>query len=183
MHGVARVAASSIEVEFDGQTLLIDPLTVADIGTIQEKIVRERRANKLATVADVYSQLPREAADAMLREARMEAEKLRIDSIEFGDVLAWMRTIGGMIYTFWLLLEKRYPGRFPHDRVAEVIRAADDHLALKESLGQAFGADELGNSPSASAKGAADAESSSGNSPSSPSSSGLPSPTNSASAA
>lgn len=108
-------------------------------------------AEKLAMMAQIeraqlLQQFYLELAKDVLTKSRSEARKE--NTVPPQEVVAWIGTIDGLVFTIWLKLHQRYPGKFSLERVREIVLAkTEEELAqLARLRDQASGIDDLGNS-------------------------------------
>ncbi len=196
MEGLGRAIGAGVPIEFGGETLILDGLTYADFGTIEQHLLSKRpnpmaearaeageflkeaarlapvivnleaedkaigklekpspelmaRAKELDGLLDEQRALRDsylEMADKIVASAREEARKL--NKLSFTEVGQWMDTLEGVVFTLWLKLEQRYPGRFSLTAVGDTImqEGTEKVERVRALRDQASGLDDLGNS-------------------------------------
>lgn len=148
MDGISRPIGAAIDIELDGETIVLEPLRLRDLGTIENHL-RAKLPNVIALAAEAAKDLPAAQAEAIMDRAFIEARK--IHNIPPEEVMAWIRTIDGFAYSIWLVVDRVYPSRFPLDRIYRFLTDTfkndrDKFNALKERRDLASGlSDTLGN--------------------------------------
>jgi len=175
MDGLGRAIGAGVPIQFSGETLILDPVTVSDFGLIEQELLSRRpnpmdltRKEAQAFILDA-AKLGSSAEDEFLRKQYIAmAEKIMADGmaaarkangIKPTEVAEWLDTFDGVQFTLWLKLDQRYPDRFfTLDKIKEVMQSMqeDEIERLKKLRDQASGLDELGNStgPTSKAPGA-----------------------------
>lgn len=173
MDALARATAAGVPVEFDGQTLLLDPLRLQDIGTIEQHLLKGRpnlltqaaqagrEINRLAReeIEEIPADDPKreEKAREIKEEARAQIDSMQAKAVaearkvnkatpeELGNFLDSPEGLG---FCLWLVFNRRYPGKFTLERINEIVTdIGDEALAnLMQARDQAAGVDHLGNS-------------------------------------
>lgn len=173
MDGLARVAGSGIPIDFDGETLFLDPPSLRDYGALEQHLLT-KRPNVIveATIANrQLAKMAREEAAAVpdgpdaqairmqiVTEAREQADAImnkamaqvaKVNKISPQEVADFGDCPEGFAFLLWLKLSNRYPNRnFTLKHVTEVCeKMADEDFARMLALrDQAAGTDILGNS-------------------------------------
>lgn len=130
MAGMALPMGSEVTIKWQGETLLLAPLTLRDFGTVEHELLKRKREEKLNTVAFLYGKIPDELFSAQLDKVRSECEKLTVTDAE---VSQWMDgEKEGICFTLWLSLEKKYPGKLKLDEMLDVMyEQVDDEELMK----------------------------------------------------
>lgn len=145
MEGLARAAGSGVPIKFKGETIILPPLTLGDLGTIEQHILAER-PNPLDLVKDVIKDLPADLAKDLLDKAYKDAKRTRSATAE--EVAEYLDTLSGLAFSFWVALQKKYGDRFKLEEVYEIMAAMDEKELekMRQARDQASGLDERGNS-------------------------------------
>jgi len=147
MTGMALPAGAGVHVNFGGEDLILSPLSVEDLGVIENKLREKRRSrDPIGMITKHLANMPPELAEKLATRAYEDA--MKVDEIPAEEVAEWMDTLDGMSFTIWLALEKRYPARFSiKDCYAIMEKMAEDDLErLKQQQLMSSGLDERGNS-------------------------------------
>lgn len=164
MDGLGRAAGSGVPIEFGGETLILNRITIRDFGLIEQHLLKDRpnpidaaRKEAQQFILDAAG-LKDSAQDEFLRKQYIAmAEKIMADGLAAArksnvmkpqEVAEWIDTLPGLQFTIWLKLDQRYPGKFSMEKVGEIMeKLADGEVdRLKKLRDQAAGVDELGNS-------------------------------------
>lgn len=145
MSELALPIGSGISIKWEGQTYILEPLTLKDFGVIEHECLRRKRDTKMQTVVSLYGKIPDEMFVAQLDKVRAESEKMVVADVE---VQEWIdSTRDGLCFTLWLALDRRYPGKFSLERMLEVMYAQvteEQMAALLAARDQACGLDDAG---------------------------------------
>ncbi len=143
--GLARAAGGGVPIEFDGVMVVLPPMTLRDLATIEQYMLSQR-PNPLEVVKEHLDGMDSEAKKQLLEMAYRDLKNSTTINPE--DMMVFLCRLEGIVMCYWLCLEKSYPGRWTHDRVREIFMDMTD-----EQLGyymrvrdQASGMDDLGNS-------------------------------------
>lgn len=145
MSDLPRAAASGVPVKFKGETVLVAPLTIRDLGTIKQYLLKDW-VNPIELVLPVVKDLPEALAREMLFKAYDDARKA--EKISDVEVDAFMNTIKGVAYQLWLSLRHNYQDKYSLEDVLKGLddMTQDDLEAMLAAMKQASGTDDLGNS-------------------------------------
>jgi hypothetical protein len=162
MDGLARAVGAGVPITFDGIDMVLEPLTLKDFGVIEQYLLKEKRPNILTdavrAAAAIPDDLPKSERERLSRQLLEVAahEASKFNRISADEVAAWLDTIEGVIFTVWLLLERRKPGEYSLADVAAKIEAlggdktqgelSEQQAALRAARDQASGIDTMGNS-------------------------------------
>lgn len=143
--GLARVAAGSVPVFFDGQTLLLDPMTLHDFGTIEQHLL-SKRTNPVEAVKPLLDGLNIEVQKHLLDLAY--ADLRQNTTIAFDELSRFLMSVDGVSMSLWLGFNRSYPGKYTLERVTEIVNSMtqDELSKLVIARDQAAGIDDLGNS-------------------------------------
>lgn len=148
MDGLARAAGSGMDMELGGRTIMLSPLTLNDIGTVEQHLLAKRK-NPLQIVAEAKQYLSDEDYKMLLSRAYEDARK--DNKISPAELSAFMDSLEGVVYTIWLCSRKNHPEltlewfnetinsmaqQGGDEQIQEIIRRRD----------MASGLDEMGNS-------------------------------------
>ena len=152
--GLARVTSAGVPIEFDGETVLLPPLSLQDYGVIEQHIL-SKRPNPLKAVKEVLEGLDVEVQKHLLELAYQDMKSG--STATAAELVRFTNSTDGISMVLWLGFRKTQPGRWTLDQIQEIIGKLDASEVQKyiEASGQASGTDELGNSigqTSASAK-------------------------------
>ena len=175
MDGLGRAIGAGVPVEFDGKTLIFEPMNYKDLGVVEQHmlaiqpsvkdLLEEARAQArefIAMAAEERFKPPGDNVDVERREFVSQnylamAEKVmasalaaarKINFISRADVVAWIDSFEGLTFSYWLKFDQRYPGRFSLEKIQEIVQAMGEtgFNKLCRVRDQASGFDELGNS-------------------------------------
>lgn len=145
MEGLGRAAGSGVPINFRGETIILPPLDLEDLGTIEQHLLRTR-PDPLQRVQAVIKDLPENLARELVEKAYEDGKKLNtISAAEVGD---YLDSINGLAFSVWLALQKRYGDKFSHKNVYNVLNqlTAEELEELRRARDQASGLDDRGNS-------------------------------------
>ena len=144
MDGLSRAAGAPIDIELGGKTYLFSPLNFDDIGTIENKLIKDR-PNPLAVVGEARQYLDDETYKQLIQQAYHDAKSVaRITEEEFNDFLTSRE---GLIFGLWLCLLHHKPDleyEFVLDQVK--LMTEDQFSSLQSTIQIGMGTSELGNS-------------------------------------
>lgn len=152
MNGMARASGAPVPIKFAGKSLLLDPLTIKDLGTI-EQLMLDKLPDPLELVMPAIDKLKKQGhndlAEKLIERAYNDA--MKANKIPDKEVAAFIDTIEGMAYTFWICFGKRYGTEYSLEYILEHMQnLAEDNMELlkklKDQRDQASTLDELGNS-------------------------------------
>lgn len=110
MDGLGRAIGAGSSVTLAGKTYLIEPLTLKDIGRIENRIVasREYPLDDLLEMANSLTDT--EPVESLIKQAVNDMRKDRVSRIvtvqQFNE---WLATTEGVVYTGWLCLRPNHP--------------------------------------------------------------------------
>ncbi len=153
--GLGRAMGAGVPINFGGETLILDPLTLKDLGVIEQHLLRSRRTSLdvgREQVQEIWAdkalpaELKTELCKAAVQHAQDEARKQNTVSRE--DIVRWLDSSEGLGFTLWLLINKRQPGKYSLEQVRDIVGKLDEDgvRELLKARDQASGIDELGNS-------------------------------------
>lgn len=143
--GLARAAGGGVPIFFDGQTILLQPLTLKDFAAVEQYLLSKRQ-NPLDMVKSKLAGLDIETQKYLLELAYEDAKRqTTISASEAGE---FIDSVDGLAFTLWLVLERSHQGRWTLERVNEIVKSMtpteiQEMLRLRD---QASGLDDLGNS-------------------------------------
>lgn len=143
--GLARVAGGGVPIEFDGQMIVLEPLTMKDFATIEQHLLSKRQ-NPLDMVKSRLEGLEPEVQKHLLELAYQDSK--RMTTISPAEVGGFMDTVDGLAFTIWLCVQRSHPGRWTLENVENYVKS-QSVLGIQNMLrarDQASGLDELGNS-------------------------------------
>lgn len=145
MSDLPRAAGSGVPVEFRGETVLLAPLTIRDIGTIKQHLLKQW-VNPIELILPAVKELPEALAREMLFRAYDDARKL--DKVSDEDTDDFMLSIEGVAYQLWLSLRHNYQDKYSLEDVWDGLdqMSPEDLKAMRADIAQASAMDELGNS-------------------------------------
>lgn len=145
MDGLGRPAGAGLTIEFNGETLILSPLTLKDFGLIEQHLL-SKRTNPLEMVKQHLADMPIEVATALAKEAYNDARKMNV--VPADEVGEWIDSFEGLVYCFWLMIRKEHGDKYSLEQITEVMDAMSeqDLIRMKEMRDKASGTDELGNS-------------------------------------
>ena len=129
-----------------GRDYLVEPLQLGDLGTIQNHLALKHH-DLLGAAGRAAIGLPPDVQKMMIGEAVREHR--RTSEVTIDDCLAWAtNTLDGLAFTFWLLIEKKYPGALTADRMRALLVAMSlpELQQMSRKLATAGGVDQVGNS-------------------------------------
>jgi len=143
--GIAGPTGAGVPVEFGGETLILDPLTLKDFGLIERHLLR-RRKNPLEVVREAVKDLPPDLAEKLLERAYEDAKKESV--IPASEVVEFLDSLEGVAFSYWIMFEKRYPGKFSIDQCLDIMQGlSEEELEeRKRARDEASGLDVRGNS-------------------------------------
>jgi len=145
MSDLPRAAGSGVPVKIRGETLLIAPLTLRDIGTIKQHLLK-RWTNPIELVMPSVKDLPEPLARELLFRAYDDAKKL--EKVSDADVDAFTVSVEGLAFQLWLSLQHSYSGKYTLEDVEQLLDGLtpEEVSGLAAAMQQASGMDDLGNS-------------------------------------
>ncbi|MHC4406551.1 MAG: hypothetical protein ACYTG0_43555 [Planctomycetota bacterium] len=145
MSDLPRAAASGVPVNFKGETVLVAPLTIRDLGTIKQHLLKGW-VNPIGLVLPVVKDLPESLAREMLTRAYDDARNP--EKVSDADVDQFMSSIEGVAYQLWLSLRHNYQDKYSLEDVWDGLdgMSPEDLEAMRAAASQASGMDDLGNS-------------------------------------
>jgi hypothetical protein len=141
VNGLCRASGAPATITLGCEVLRLPPLTLEDLGTIEHHLIQVRRWEVLRTVHALRGALPADVWQSEWAAARERADKIR--SLEEREVLAWLDSDAGFAFSLWLMLDKRYPGRFTPDGLFNLVSTLppDELLRLRIARDQAAALD------------------------------------------
>lgn len=145
MSDLPRAAGSGVPVKFRGETVLIAPLTIRDIGSIKQHLLT-KWVNPIDVVLPAVKELPEALAREMLTRAYDDAR--RMEKVSDEDTDRFMASIEGVAYQLWLSLRHNYGDKYSLEDIWDGLdeMSPEDLAAMQAAASQASGMDELGNS-------------------------------------
>jgi len=122
MHGLNQLTAADHTVAIAGRTLRLSPLTLADYGEIENRILA-RRPDPLALVREKFDGLSEEQQRFLLGRAYDRAAAAQLVTAE--ELRRWRDTPEGICYRFWLMVRKHQP-EITLEEASELFRRAID---------------------------------------------------------
>jgi hypothetical protein len=146
---ISRPAGSGVPFEFNGEELVFPPLTIELIGEVKQHLLRQRPEptkvlrEHIEALGDLATP---ELIEKMVSDSMAAGRKLNV--VTDRELAEFIDTIDGVILTFWLAFERKYPKKFTKDQVASVIQSmdAEGRKELMDVRDQATGWDDRGNS-------------------------------------
>jgi hypothetical protein len=121
MDGLSRLTAAACTFRAGGRTYRLAPLTLADYGEIENRIV----ASRPDPLRGVRARLAGRPADERREELGRALDQLcAMRRVTLGDLDRWWQTPDGLCYRFWLMLRKEQPG-MTLEAAAAVLRRTD----------------------------------------------------------
>lgn len=116
---VSRVVGTTT-IRFRERDWLLDNFGFQDWSAIQSRLVRDKRARMIQAATDAAEGLSAEQA-AMVRQEAIEASSniAGLTQQEFTQILSQP---AGMARFFWVMFERRYPGKFQTEDIEQMIR-------------------------------------------------------------
>ena len=137
MNGLNQLTASAQTIMAGGQTYRLAPLTLADYGEIENRI--------LAARGDPLAELPPKLAERAEEEQRGELGRVfdavcSARRVTLGDLDRWWQTPEGFCYRFWLMIRKDQP-RMTLEASTALIRQipAEDKVELARRMEHCHG--------------------------------------------
>ncbi len=145
MEGLGRAAGSGVPITLRGETVILPPLNLKDMGVIEQHLLKTR-PNPLKAVMEVVNELPHDLARELLFKAYDDVR--RGSSVTTEDVALYLDTLSGLAFSLWVALKKEYGDKYKLDDVYDAVESlgTEDVQDLKDARDQASGVDELGNS-------------------------------------
>lgn len=146
--GLARVAGGGVPIRFDGEDVVLEPLVLKDLATIEQHLLAKRK-NPLQMVQENLGNM---------QELDVEVQKHIIDrayddlkrqtTVSAQEVSEFIETTEGLAFTLWLCFGRSHPGRWKLDYIKEKIETMSmpDVMVMLRARDQASGLDEMGNS-------------------------------------
>jgi hypothetical protein len=123
MDGICRVVGSGIPVTLAGATYLLSPLTLSDIGTI-EQLLLSRRPLPIDTAYRMASVIKdRDLQSHVLELAQKDMRRRKsLNKVAWSVIADWIDGDEGTEVTAWLCLQRHHPIRFEtQEQVREVL--------------------------------------------------------------
>lgn len=145
MEGLGRAAGSGVPIRLRGETVILPPLNLKDMGVIEQHLLKTR-PNPLKAAVEVIKDLPHDLARELLFKAHDDAR--RGNSVTAQEVALYLDTLSGLGFSLWTALKKEYGEKYSLDDVYDAVESlgTEDVQDLKDARDQASGVDELGNS-------------------------------------
>ena len=157
---LGRAAGSGVPFTFGGEDLVFPPFTIEIVGEVKQHLLRQRKPAQevlrehVAELQAMDAGRPKGSPpvftpallEGMVAESMKAGRQINVvTDQEFGE---FIDTVDGLVITFWLSLERRYPGKFTKDQVRAIIEgmSAREKEDLEKVRDQAAGWDDLGNS-------------------------------------
>ena len=117
MHGLSQLTAAEHSVTVAGRTYRLAPLTLADYGEIENRLLA-RRPDPLAVAVEKLDGLDEKQQEFLLGRAYDRAVSTRL--MTAGELEQWRKTPEGLCYRFWLMARKAQP-QLTLEEAAEVV--------------------------------------------------------------
>lgn len=124
MTTLADVTAAGIPVKIAGIDTILEPLNLADLGILMNKITEERKAageTLLRMAAEAIPLFPPEMQTVRWQEALREAR--RPVSVTLEETLTYLESIEGISLALFIKLDVRHPGVFNQGQIQKFIIA------------------------------------------------------------
>lgn len=153
MDGLSRASGAGIPLQIciGGIThdVIMNPLALRDYGVLENHLLAKKRAECLSALGIAWNSLPKELADRAYKDA-MEQQK-SIKTIDPKELSQWIDTHEGAGLALWIVLDRRYPGRFTRDQITGWFddikkQAMNEFIAFLEKRDQVHAEDQAGNS-------------------------------------
>ena len=105
MEGVSRAVGSGVPIRMGGKMLVLPPMTLADIGCIENYLLLQRRDLKRVALAKVRPDDDKEVVDKIVAVAN-ELSKNEQHYIRTSDIAAFLGTPMGLALSMWLPLQR-----------------------------------------------------------------------------
>jgi len=122
MHGLNQLTAADHTVTIAGRTYRLSPLTLADYGEIENRILA-KRPDPLAVVREKFDGLTESQQQFLLGRAYDRAAAAQLVTAE--ELRQWRDTPEGICYRFWLMVRKSKP-EITLEEASELLRQAID---------------------------------------------------------
>ncbi len=155
MDGLARASGAGVPIEFDGETLILDPIVLNDYGIIEQHLLKRTRPNIIALATEVADDISAKAETAaelalkdnpndptaiaaakeILSRAQKKADALmnkafaetrKTNTITQDEAMSFIDSAPGLAFCIWLKFSQRYPNRFPLEKVNEIVQQYSD---------------------------------------------------------
>lgn len=107
--GLGRASGAPVTFEIDGKTYILEGIKQRDFGTIEQHLLSQRESPFDA----IQHELPKikNAADrqALLKMALEAKINRKANKIPHAEVMEWIDSPTGVVYTTWLSLRKNHP--------------------------------------------------------------------------
>lgn len=143
--GLGKAVGSGVPIVFNGEHLILEPMTLRDYGLIEQHII-QKRVNPVEKVRPMLDGLSDEAQKHLLSLAYADLKGSTTATLE--ESTAFIDSIEGVAFTLWILLNKSMPGKYTLPAVQEIVNAMtpEELSKVMNARDQAAGTDELGNS-------------------------------------
>ena len=144
MDGISRASGAPIDIEFSGRKYLFSPMNFEDIGTIENKLIKDR-PNTLMVVGEAREFLDEETFKQLIQQAYQDAKSVaRITQEEFNEFVSSRE---GQVFVLWLCLRHKNPDMTFEFVLDEVNKKTEDEFEeLQSTIQIGTGMSELGNS-------------------------------------
>lgn len=151
MDGLARPIGAPVPFEFDGATVLMQPLTLKAMGIVEQYLL-SKRGNPIATTIETMAEMDKDVLKPDVREQLMRIavqESTHLNKVNDYELTNFLGTREGLAFVLWMTLKTDQPGKYSsHLDVLKIVDTMDinDVKALSAAIEQASGVDEMGNS-------------------------------------
>lgn len=142
--GLARVAGGGVPIEFAGELIVLQPMNLRDLATVEQHLLN-RRKNPMEMVKEMIPGLSVEVQKHLLELAYHDMKNSTTVPAE--EVTRFLETVEGVAFSLWLVLERSHPGKFTFEKVHEIVKdmTPDQLNSTINAKSQADGTDLLGN--------------------------------------
>jgi len=137
LDGLSRPVGGDVPYDFNGTTLTVPQVTLADWGTIENHLIQKKQDEVIRLGAEMASRLAASGAVDFAREEieRSRGEAKAIRSVAFDETMAFVQSVEGAGFVLWLSLEKNYPGKFSISQCeSEVARTTLENAEKSRSV-------------------------------------------------
>jgi len=124
VESLSTITAAPVPITVAGRQYLMSPLTLADYGTIEAALRRERAGRPADTAPSV--------------EHGDDSETETLLPVPPEEMAQWMSSAAGMTLVLWLTLRKQHPA-VTWEGCRELVAAEPDHAWLDRELDRASG--------------------------------------------
>jgi hypothetical protein len=144
MDGVSRAVGSAVPIEINGRMLKLHPITVDDLGVVEQHILKKRGSHVQEAVKNCEG-VPPEIQRMMLSEALQLDSRLK-NHITSEESQLFIDSREGVKFTIWLMLNKQGQN-VPFEEVSDWINNLENDAlqSVMQVRDQVSAIDELGN--------------------------------------